>query len=54
MTGQTDGRKYYTDTQGIWPRDLRPHALCAITGRDLIAKKRRRQPDRERDRDTDI
>ena len=29
----TYGRIYYTATQGIWPRGLRPHAMVAITGR---------------------
>ena len=48
---RTDGRKYYTSTQGIWTRGLQPHAPRAITGRAfMISKKRRGQPDREKER----
>ena len=32
-TGRTDGRTYYTTTQGILPYDLRLYVLHAITGR---------------------
>ena len=32
---QTDGRTYYTATQGILPRGLRPHALHTIMGHTL-------------------
>ena len=46
-TRLTYEQTYYTDTESIWPRGLRLHALHAIRAAHMIAKKRCRQPDRE-------
>ena len=54
-TGRTDGQTYYTATQRIWTRGLRPDALRAIMSHALWSPKSDvdDQKERHRDRQTD-